>query len=50
MDELKFKETLQKILAANNILVTIHARPDGDAIASACILIELLENNKKKCG
>lgn len=47
MDESKFKATLQKILAANNTLVTIHVRPDGDAIASACILIELLENNKK---
>jgi bifunctional oligoribonuclease and PAP phosphatase NrnA len=47
MDELKFQTTLQKILTANNILVTIHVRPDGDAIASACILIELLENNKK---
>jgi bifunctional oligoribonuclease and PAP phosphatase NrnA len=47
MDELKFKDSLQKILAAKNILVTIHVRPDGDAIASVCILIELLENNKK---
>ncbi len=47
MDELKFKATLQKILAANNVLITIHGHPDGDAIASACILIELLENNKK---
>lgn len=45
--EAKFKQTYQKILDAKNTLLTIHGRPDGDAISSLCILIELLENKQK---
>ena len=47
-DENKLQQTFQKILNAKNTLLTIHGRPDGDAIASLCVLIELLENNQKK--
>lgn len=48
MDENKFQQTYQKILAATNTLITIHGRPDGDAISSLCILIELLTAKNKK--
>ena len=48
IDEDKLRQTYQKILAAKNTLLTIHGRPDGDAISSLCVLIELLETNQKK--
>ncbi|MCX6795958.1 MAG: DHH family phosphoesterase [Candidatus Falkowbacteria bacterium] len=43
----KFQSALAKIREAKNILLTIHSRPDGDAISSLCLLIELLINEKK---
>jgi len=48
IDEDKLRQTYQKILAAKNTLLTIHGRPDGDAISSLCALIELLDVNQKK--
>lgn len=48
MDDKTFKETFARIINSKNILLTIHSRPDGDAIASICILMELLEGYKKK--
>jgi phosphoesterase RecJ-like protein len=44
----KFKEAFQKINKAKNILLVAHERPDGDAIASLCAMIDLLENFGKK--
>lgn len=35
------------IKSSNNILLTTHDAPDGDALSSACIMIELLEAMKK---
>lgn len=45
--EEKLQQSYQRILNAKKTLITIHGRPDGDAIASLCILIELLETNRK---
>jgi len=48
MNEQKYIDAYQIIKNANNILLTIHAKPDGDAVASVNILIELLINLNKK--
>ncbi len=47
MNEQKYTDAYQIIKNANNILLTIHAKPDGDAVASANVLIELLINLNK---
>ena len=48
MNEQKYIDAYEIIKNANNILLTIHAKPDGDAIAGANVLIELLINLNKK--
>ena len=48
MNEQKYIDAYHVIKNANNILLTIHAKPDGDAVSSANILIELLINLNKK--
>lgn len=47
MDEKKLVDSFDKINNAKRILLTTHERPDGDAISSICILIELLNNLNK---
>ncbi len=44
----KFKTTRQAIKKADNILVVGHLRPDGDAIAACCAVLEILKTFKKK--
>jgi phosphoesterase RecJ-like protein len=44
----KFKEAFGKISKAKNILLVAHERPDGDAVASLCAMIDLFENYGKK--
>jgi len=44
----KFKTAYNKIIKAKNILLVTHERPDGDAIASVCALIDLMEKINKK--
>ncbi len=44
----KFKIAYKKIMEAKNILLITHERPDGDALASVCTLIDLLEKFNKK--
>jgi len=39
---------LNKIKTSNKILLVTHENPDGDALASICLMIELLESLKKK--
>jgi len=43
----KYKEAFEKIKNAKKILLVTHYRPDGDALSSSCIIIELLESLKK---
>lgn len=43
-----FEKALQRIKEAKNILLVTHNRPDGDALASMCIMIELLVSLNKK--
>jgi bifunctional oligoribonuclease and PAP phosphatase NrnA len=42
------QKSLAKIKEAKNILLTTHGRPDGDAIASLCLMVELLLSADKK--
>jgi len=44
----KFKQAYKKIQEAKNILLVTHERPDGDALASVCALVDLLEKFEKK--
>lgn len=47
LDE-KIKIFKEKIKSAKNILVVGHLRPDGDAISSVCIILEILKRFKKE--
>lgn len=47
MDEKKFIDSFEKIKNANKILLTIHGRPDGDAVSSLCLLMELFTSLNK---
>jgi len=47
MLEEKYREAYKKIKEAKNILVVTHYRPDGDALSSMGIMIELLESLHK---
>lgn len=42
-----YKKVYDIIKSSNNILLTTHDAPDGDALSSVCALIELLEALKK---
>ena len=44
----KYRQVYRRIQAASNILLVTHGRPDGDALASICSLIELVESLNKK--
>ena len=44
----KFKTAYNKIIKAKNIFLVTHERPDGDALASVCALIDLMEKLNKK--
>jgi len=44
----KVLEAHKKILAAENILLVTHDRPDGDALSSICSMMEFLQVNNKK--
>lgn len=44
----KYRQAYRRIQAASNILLVTHERPDGDALASLCSLIELVESLNKK--
>lgn len=50
----KFKQALEKIKQAKNILVVTHIRPDGDGLSSMCALSLLLDKLNKSyrlfCG
>ncbi|MBU4216393.1 bifunctional oligoribonuclease/PAP phosphatase NrnA [Candidatus Parcubacteria bacterium] len=48
MIEEKYREAYEKIKGARNVLVVTHYRPDGDALSSMGIMIELLESLHKK--
>jgi len=50
MEKQKFKQAYEKIQAAKNILLVTHERPDGDALASVCALLEYLTNLGKPCS
>lgn len=43
-----YKKIFDKIKSANNILITTHENPDGDALSSSCAIIELLDFLNKK--
>ncbi len=43
----KHKEAYEKIKSANKILLVTHARPDGDAVASVCTMMLLLDEVEK---
>ncbi|MDD4332667.1 MAG: bifunctional oligoribonuclease/PAP phosphatase NrnA [Patescibacteria group bacterium] len=45
--EIKFQKAWAKIKEAKNILVVTHVRPDGDALASLCVMVELLISQNK---
>ncbi len=42
-----FEQAYQKIIEAKNIFLVTHFDPDGDAIASLCLFIEILKQLKK---
>ncbi|MBU0619516.1 MAG: bifunctional oligoribonuclease/PAP phosphatase NrnA [Patescibacteria group bacterium] len=44
----KFEQAFYKIQKAHNILFITHQRPDGDAISSTCLMIELAKHLKKQ--
>ncbi len=48
MLEERYREAYQKIKEAKNILLVTHYRPDGDALSSMGIMMELLELLQKK--
>lgn len=43
-----FKAAYEAILAANKILLVGHVNPDGDDLASVCLMMELLQSQNKK--
>ena len=45
----KFIQANEKIKEAQNILVVTHERPDGDALASTCALLEYANILRKSC-
>ncbi len=47
--KLQYEETLQSILGAENILITTHRSPDGDAIGSTMGLLQFITKLGKKC-
>lgn len=44
MDTLLYLKAYEQIKKSNNILIVTHGNPDGDAIASACTMAEILES------
>jgi len=42
-----YHEIFKKIKSANNVLLVTHDTPDGDALASVCLMIELLKSLNK---
>jgi bifunctional oligoribonuclease and PAP phosphatase NrnA len=48
MDSALLIEAYNLIKSSNNILIVTHDQPDGDAVASACLMAEILSINKKK--
>ncbi len=44
----KYVLAFKKIQKANNVLIINHQRPDGDAFASACAMIDYMESIEKK--
>jgi len=48
MDTSLFTKAYSLIKTANNILVVTHEQPDGDALASACLIAEILSLAGKK--
>lgn len=47
MIEEKYREAYKKIKEAQNILLVTHYRPDGDALSSMGVMIELMESLQK---
>ena len=47
-NNITLKEIAEKLKQSNNILLICHVRPDGDTLASAFALKEVLENMEKK--
>jgi len=47
MPKNKFEKALEKIEQAKNILLVIHERPDSDALASVCAIMDFLISLKK---
>lgn len=48
MDSSLFAQAYSLIKSSRNILILTHDKPDGDAIASACLMAEALDLAKKK--
>lgn len=48
MDNSLFIKAYNLIKQSQNILITIHEQPDGDALASACLMAEILSLLNKK--
>lgn len=42
-----YSNIFNKIKSANNILLTTHENPDGDALSSICLMIEIIESLNK---
>ena len=45
-----YSKIFNQIKISDNILLTTHENPDGDALSSVCLMIELLESLNKKCS
>jgi phosphoesterase RecJ-like protein len=39
--DIKFRQALARLRAAQNVLIVTHYNPDGDALASTCAMVEL---------
>lgn len=48
LTDLLHQKTYNKIKQANNILLVCHEKPDGDAVASVCAMIDFLASLNKK--
>ncbi|MEI6596869.1 MAG: bifunctional oligoribonuclease/PAP phosphatase NrnA [bacterium] len=48
MDTQLFQKAYNLIKTSKNILVVTHEQPDGDALASVCLMAEVLKLNEKK--
>ncbi len=46
--KIELKEVAEKLKAANNIIVTAHINPDGDAIGSSLALTQILKSMNKQ--